>query len=261
MKLVCKNELVLLLFAMIITFFVLGGVALAQTQNKPHAHDGHAPHGQPSNVFVPKPRATPRIPVLPPAPAGVTDVKFTEFFVTPVGRYGLELTPKMQSLHNKRVRLVGFMVRRETPTPGAFLAASLPISIEEHEGGLADLPPNTLRVLVPWAAKKQIPQITDPFILTGRLEIGPREEADGSVSTFRLTLDAPLSPPKPAVAGKRKSAAAKSATKSPVGKSAPNSGKSSAKGIASTSQTATTTASTATTLSPKSAPKPIAPAR
>ena len=121
----------------------------------------------------------------------MTHLAFGEFFVSPVGPAGLVLTPKLQSLHGKRVRLLGYMVRQEEPTAGVLLLAPLPLAIHEHEGGFSDLPPATVRVIVPHARGAILPHTSRPLLLTGVLEVGSRDEPDGSVSLVRLTLDPP----------------------------------------------------------------------
>jgi hypothetical protein len=52
-------------------------------------------------------------PVLPPLPAGATELNFSEFFVSPVGDRGLMLTEKLRGLDGKRVRILGYIVRQE----------------------------------------------------------------------------------------------------------------------------------------------------
>jgi hypothetical protein len=105
------------------------------------------------------------------------------------------------------------MVRQEHPTPGVLLLAPVPLSIEEHEGGFSDLPPNTVRVIVPAArptgngktpaaAPPRIGHTTRRLLLTGTLQVGTREENDGSVSLVRLILD-PASHPGAKNAGAR----------------------------------------------------------
>lgn len=139
--------------------------------------------------------AAPTTPRLPPCPPGVSDVHWKEFFVTPVGREGLQLTPRIQSLDGKRVRISGYMVRREKPMPGVLILTQYPTTVEEDEAGFAELPPQAVRVTLPYAAKEQIPYTTRPMLLTGILSVGRHEDAgeaaSGNVSWFRLTLDAP----------------------------------------------------------------------
>ena len=131
---------------------------------------------------------------LPPPPAGVTDLKFNEFFVMPVGALGLEPTQKLRSLDGQRVRMLGYMVRQEKPPVGTFLFAAIPVQIHEHDNGLADgLPPATVRVAVPTCRDKPVPFAPDLMALMGTLQLGNRAETDGRVTFVRLELD----PPKP----------------------------------------------------------------
>jgi hypothetical protein len=104
-----------------------------------------------------------------------------------------ELRPseKLLALEGKRVRLVGFMVRMELPPRGAFYLVPRPLSCDEAGGGTADLPPQTVRVIVPSAAGKQIAYNPRPLEVTGILETGNRIEGDGQASNIRLILDGP----------------------------------------------------------------------
>jgi hypothetical protein len=170
-----------LIFALLLLSFLTGTAsARDETKRVPPAVT-HPDRQQPSK--------------LPPLPSGVIEVSWNDFFVLPVGQGGLQLTPKIKSLDGKRVRLFGYMVRREDPLPGVLLLTPSPISVEEHESGLADLPPQTVRVLLPYAATEQIPYTPRPLLLTGTLSVGRREEPgesdSGAVSWFRLTLDTP----------------------------------------------------------------------
>lgn len=129
-------------------------------------------------------------PALPPLPAGVTELKFNEFFVTPVGPRGLELTDKLHQLDGQRVRILGCMVRQEEAPGGSFLLAPIPAQVHEHENGLADdLPPSTLHVFSPSHREQAVPYTPQLLLLTGTLSVGNRTEADGRISTVRLTLD------------------------------------------------------------------------
>src|SRR3954468_9326981 len=80
---------------------------------------------------------------------GIVELKFEDFFASPIGPRGLELTEKVRSLDGKRVRIVGFMVRQEKSYRGVFIMAPLPVQTDEdHYGAGDDLPPATLYVLV-----------------------------------------------------------------------------------------------------------------
>lgn len=127
---------------------------------------------------------------LPPAPEGVAHLKFSEFFVQPVGPRGLEYSADLKRLDGRRVRILGFMVRQTRPAPGTVLLAPYAAATHEGEYGLCDdLPPATLFVQVPKYADLAVPFTPGPLLLTGKLELGPRQEADGRVSHVRLVLD------------------------------------------------------------------------
>lgn len=148
-----------------------------------------APPPRPPALAVPaKARATAALPPLPP---GVTALGFDEFFVRPIGDAGLVPTSKLRALDGKRVRVLGWMVGREKPTPGTLLLAPVPVNIEEDESGFSDLPPACVRVLVPHARNVVLAHVRGPLLLTGVLSVGNRTESDGSVSFVRLTLDPP----------------------------------------------------------------------
>lgn len=125
----------------------------------------------------------------PPA-ADVPELSLGEIFATPVGARGLEFSAKARSLAGQRVRVQGYMVRREAPPPGTFLLAPAPVQLHESEYGLADdLPAATVFVEAPAWRGRTVPYAPGPLVLTGRLELGNREEPDGRISSVRLVLD------------------------------------------------------------------------
>lgn len=127
---------------------------------------------------------------LPAAPAGVTELKFSEFFKSPVGPRGLEFTDKLKALDGRRVRILGFMIKQEQTANGLALLAPFSFATHEDEYGLCDdLPSALLFVSVPKFKDTAVPYTPGMLLLTGRLEVGPREMADGRVSQVRLTLD------------------------------------------------------------------------
>ena len=164
------------------------------------AHGRHAP---PTTAEIAWARTTARwetlrrdarafLPPRPPAPAGVTDLEFSEFFSPVIGDRGLEVTDKLRALAGQRVRLVGFMVRQSLPTPGVLLLAPQPIQVDEVEyGACDDLPPQVVRVFVPLPAGIQVPLTPGPLLLTGTIEVGQQPEPDGRNSFIRLRLDTP----------------------------------------------------------------------
>jgi hypothetical protein len=128
---------------------------------------------------------------IPPAPEGVTDVKFGEFF-KPIGSRGLEHSDKLRALDGKRVRILGYMVKQSRPMPWTFLLSPVPVTLHETEYGFAeDMPATALHVFTPRNATPIVPFTPGLMLLTGTLSVGNREEPDGRVSTVRLTLDPP----------------------------------------------------------------------
>ena len=129
---------------------------------------------------------------LPPLPKGVSELKFSEFFVRPVGKRGLEVTDKLRQLDGQRVRMLGYMVHQEEPPPGRLLLAPMPAQIHEHDNGLADdLPASMVYVSVPTVRHEAVPYAPGLMLLTGKLSVGNRTEPDGRISVVRLALDPP----------------------------------------------------------------------
>lgn len=125
-------------------------------------------------------------------PAGVTDLKFGEFYKMPVGPRGLEPTEKLLRLKGHKVRLVGYMAQPDKPTAGMFHLTPLPVFLGEEDESLADdLPPSTVFVHFETNGTTA-PYVPGLISLTGILHIGPQEEPDGRVSAVRLQLDPDL---------------------------------------------------------------------
>ena len=127
---------------------------------------------------------------LPAVSDDVTELKFSEFFKSPVGPRGLELTDKIKSLDGKRVRILGFMINQEKPANGLAMLAPYAFATHEDEYGLCDdLPSAVLFVHVPKFRESVVPHTPGILLLTGRLELGSKEEACGRISLVRLALD------------------------------------------------------------------------
>jgi hypothetical protein len=136
-----------------------------------------------------------KVAALPAPPEGVSDLFFDEFFKLPVGPKGLEMTERLTSLDGKRVRILGFMVKHPQATPWTLTLAPMPLAIHEKDFGQAeDLPPATVRVILPRNPSPVTPFTPGLMLLTGRLEVGDHEEADGRRSLVRLHLDPPAAP-------------------------------------------------------------------
>lgn len=148
-----------------------------------HAHVGEAP-------MVPPPGLAVRPPVDAPA-AGVADLKFSEMFKMPVGPQGLEPSARLLSLNGQRVRLIGYMVDAESRAPGTLILAPLPVSSGHEDESLADdLPASAVFVhLSGPGAQRSVRSLRGLIQLTGRLDVGAADEADGRVSAIRLRVD------------------------------------------------------------------------
>ena len=138
------------------------------------------------------------------ASAAAAELRFADFFRLPVGRTGLEPSDRLTALDGARVRVVGYVVGEEQPTPGIFMLTARPVTLAEVADGPADdLPPATLFVhLAPTDAGKTVAHRPGLLVVNGVLRIGNQEEANGRVSFARLQLDQPLPAAEPvAVAG------------------------------------------------------------
>jgi len=157
------------------------------------AHDHGAAPTSLAKAIQP-PRSSDTLPAkLPKLPKSITELKFGDFFVRPVGPRGLELTEKLRALNGQRVRILGYMAQEETPVPGQFLLEPIPVQIHGHDNSLADdLPPSSLHVISPEHQGQPVPFTPQLLLLTGVLEVGNRAEPGGRISIARLTLDPPV---------------------------------------------------------------------
>ncbi|MEX8493922.1 hypothetical protein [Sphaerotilus sp.] len=127
-----------------------------------------------------------------PRPATpVTVLRFSEFFASPIGIEGLQLTDQLRAAAGRRVRITGYMVAQEFPRPGRFFLTPRPLVMSEHADGDADdLPPSTVVVILPPAESDLTPMRTRGLLqLTGTLSVGRQELDDGRVSWVRLALE------------------------------------------------------------------------
>jgi hypothetical protein len=132
-------------------------------------------------------------------------LEFRDFYRQPVGRYGLEPTARLLSLNGQRVRIVGYMVDSEQPVAGVFMLTPLPVQLAESDDGPADdLPGSAVFVHLPGEYASRLPKFQrGEWEITGRLELGPREEANGRISYIRVLADPPAAPGPAGAAGSR----------------------------------------------------------
>ncbi len=128
------------------------------------------------------------------AQSAVIDVKFRDFFASPIGPRGLQISQALRAADGERVRLTGYMVMQEDAPRGRFFLTPLPIRMSEHADGEADdLPPATVAVEMPASdSALPLPHTAGLLQLTGVLRVGRHELPDGRVVWVRLLLDPPI---------------------------------------------------------------------
>ena len=84
----------------------------------------------------------------------------------------------------------GYMIREPERAPGIFRLAAMPLTVDAKGACAVDhAPPTAVHVFVSASASRLVPYRPGRLVLLGRLEIGPRVEADGRNSAVRLILD------------------------------------------------------------------------
>jgi hypothetical protein len=119
-----------------------------------------------------------------------TSLEFQSFFKMPMGAKGFEVSEKVLQASGQKVRLTGFMVKNEIPTPGAFILSPRPVQMSEHADGDAnDLPASVCWVYLDTSQKSWVvPHISGPVTVEGLFSFKRVEAADGSVAWFHLKL-------------------------------------------------------------------------
>ncbi len=112
----------------------------------------------------------------PPEP-----LRFRDFFEP--GPRELRLSARLRSLEGRRVRMVGFMADAELAPRGGFYLCPFPVAATEAGGGTADLPPETVFVVVRAARGAELAHRSGPLEVTGLLELG------GSGWPIRIELE------------------------------------------------------------------------
>lgn len=124
---------------------------------------------------------------------GVAEISFRELFKSTPGGEQLQYTDRAKALAGKPVRITGYIVRQSQPIPWAFMFSPIPQSVHEQEYGLCDdLPVTAIHVFLPRSAQPIPPRYSGPVSVTGVLELGGREEADGRSSVARVRVTGPV---------------------------------------------------------------------
>ena len=125
------------------------------------------------------------------AAEAATVLRFRDFYQSPIGPAGLQMSRQLLAAHGRRVSLAGFMVTQETPQRGHFFLTPLPLFMSTDADGEADdLPPAHVLVQMP-TVDASVPVLATPGLLqlTGRLQVGRFEMPDGRVVWVRLLLE------------------------------------------------------------------------
>ena len=135
----------------------------------------------------------------PPATAAVvrnvTELRFREFFRSPVGPAGLEISDALRRADGELVRVFGYMVQYECPLHGRFMLTPLPVRVGDNADNDPDALPATTVVVYLHPGQKDLalPHMHDLLAASGRLDVGRKEERDGRVSWVRLQLESDAS--------------------------------------------------------------------
>ena len=120
----------------------------------------------------------------------ITQLRFNEILeATPKE---LTLSSKAKALNGKRVRMVGYMANMENPPTGGFYLCPCRVFCDEGGGGTADLPPDSVFVVVSSAKGHAIAAPKHPVEVTGILSTEKKIDAAGHPVAIQLMLDKPV---------------------------------------------------------------------
>ena len=122
--------------------------------------------------------------------AAIAQLSFAQLFE---GHGELRPSKAALQLDRRRVRVEGFMARMESPPPGAFWLCRAPLDLDEAGGGTGDLPVESILVVLTPRSSRPVAPMRGPLRVEGRFEVGRKEAEDGTISLFRIVLDAPHS--------------------------------------------------------------------
>ncbi len=127
----------------------------------------------------------------PAAARPFSELRFRNFFATPAGDSKLEISDTLRQADGQAVRLVGYMVQQNKPTPGRFLLAPRPMLLSEDAQEAVDfLPPATVEVtLDPQQKDWAVPHVNGLVTVNGKLSLHPHQASDERVSSVSLQLD------------------------------------------------------------------------
>ncbi|EIW18880.1 MULTISPECIES: hypothetical protein [Pelosinus] len=114
-------------------------------------------------------------------------LEFSEFY-SGASALGLELSPKLEGLKGKKVRISGFMAPPLKPTLNFFVLTKVPMAICPFCSTDADWPDDI--VLIKLSKAVTALPFDRPITVTGQLELGYQmDEETGFVSLVRIVAD------------------------------------------------------------------------
>lgn len=124
-------------------------------------------------------------------PAEPTAIRLEFSEILAEGPGPLHVSDRVTRANGQRVRIAGFMAEMELPLASGFYLTRTPVSCDEGGGGLGDLPPDAIRVVSrapgsPGSVPLVAPHVPGPIEVVGILDLGPKEEPDGTVSRIRI---------------------------------------------------------------------------
>lgn len=100
-------------------------------------------------------------------------------------------TPRLLAANGKRVRMLGYVAEMETTVKGGFWLCPRPVRGDESGGGTADLPPESVFVIVRSSPTTVFKAPHRPVEVSGLLQLGAKALPDGTMTHLRLILDRP----------------------------------------------------------------------
>ena len=118
------------------------------------------------------------------------DLRFRDFFTPGSGSNEPEISDRLRQAQGKNVRLVGYMLPRESARPGSFLLTAQPCAAGDLLGSRNNRQaPAAVRVELDAAHLDwTVPQLHGLVEVSGVLEVGQHTDADGHFAWAKLQL-------------------------------------------------------------------------
>lgn len=100
-----------------------------------------------------------------------------------------QLSAKVKALSGRRVKMVGYAAHLEQPSANGFYLTPVPVHGDESGGGTADLPVESVLVVVDPPRSPTEGESGLLVEVTGLLDVGHAEDSEGRAHWLRLTPD------------------------------------------------------------------------